>query len=248
MRNALWCFLSSCKPLSGKRLQSLAVTVSESNLALCVELGLIYCSVLSHKQNQNSRIDMQSNMWLHFLPFHHQEAGNNCFKGYLVSSVGELYLKWEPDRLLFSFIHKPETAYWGCEKWGKLSYCLHLWRRDLGFGSSITMFSRQGWQSPEVILLSKRVGWAKGTGLWLFLCLHSESRGYLDVGQTGALLVQSEENKERWKMEGWKEEEQRREGGEARTEGGSLFSSDTGVMFLGINTGSLYQCKEHLER
>lgn len=48
-------------------------------------------------------------------------------------------------------------------------------------------------------------------------------------------------------MGGWKDEEQRREV-EARTEGGSLFSSDTGVMFLGINTRSLYQCKEYLER
>lgn len=49
-------------------------------------------------------------------------------------------------------------------------------------------------------------------------------------------------------MEGWKEEEQKREGGEARTEGGNLFSSDTGVMFLGVNARSLYQSKECLER
>lgn len=80
----------------------------------------------------------------------------------------------------------------------------------------------------------KESGWAKGTGLLLFLCLHSKRRGCLDVGQIGALLVQSEENKERWKMKGWKEEEQRREG-EARTERGSLFSSDTEAMFLAIN-------------
>ena len=46
-------------------MQSLAVTESDSNLALSVtkvELGLIHCSVLSPKQNQNSRIDMLSNM------------------------------------------------------------------------------------------------------------------------------------------------------------------------------------------
>lgn len=73
MRNAFWCLLSCCKPLSEKRLQSLAVIVSESNLALCVELGLIYSSVLSPKQNQHSRIGRQSNMWLHFMPFHHQK-------------------------------------------------------------------------------------------------------------------------------------------------------------------------------
>lgn len=72
-RNAFWCLLSCCKPLSGKRLQSLAVTVSQSNLALCVELGLICSSILSPKQNQHSRIDRQSNMWLHFMPFHHQK-------------------------------------------------------------------------------------------------------------------------------------------------------------------------------
>lgn len=34
---------------------------TESNLPLCVELGLMYCSSWSPKQNQNSGIDMQSN-------------------------------------------------------------------------------------------------------------------------------------------------------------------------------------------
>lgn len=70
----------------------------------------------------------------------------------------------------------------------------HLWGRD---GSHLSSY------------LCQREGGGKGL-LW-FLCLHPKSRGCLDVGQTGDLLVQSEENKERWKMEGWKEEEQRRE-------------------------------------
>lgn len=44
-------------------------------------------------------------------------------------------------------------------------------------------------------------------------------------------------------MEGWKEEKQKREGGEARREEGSVFSGDTGIIFIGINTGSLNQSK-----
>lgn len=39
-----------------------------------------------------------------------------------------------------------------------------------------------------------------------------------------------------------------REGGKARREGGSVFSSETGIMLIGKNTRSLYHCKEYLER
>ena len=64
------------------------------------------------------------------------------------------------------------------------------------------------------------------------------------MGQTGALLIQSEENKERWRN-GRKGD---REGGKARREGGNVFSSETEITLVGINRRSLYPCTEYLER
>lgn len=59
-------FLACCKPIRWKRIQSLAVTGSDGNVAFWlwvtkVELGLIGHSVLRPKQKQTSRIDMLSN-------------------------------------------------------------------------------------------------------------------------------------------------------------------------------------------
>lgn len=244
MRNAFSCLLSCRKPLSWERMRSLAVTESQSSLALCVELGLIYCSVWSPKQNQNSRTDRYAVKHVAAFPaILSPGTGSNCFKGYLVSSVQELYLKEELNRHIG--LLEPQT--WNCwlRKWKMrettlLSPCpeerFGFWlisNRVCEAGMAVT------WGHASV----KEIGWAKGTGLLLFLCLHSKSRGCLDVEQSGALLVQSEQSKERWKMEGWKEEKQKREGGEARREEGSVFSGDTGVIFIGINTGSLNQSK-----
>lgn len=80
-------------------MRSLAVTESQSTLALCIELGLIYGSVLSPKQNQNSRTDRYANKSVAVFPaILSSEMGRNCFKVYLVSSVQELYLKEELNR------------------------------------------------------------------------------------------------------------------------------------------------------
>lgn len=43
----------------------------------------------------------------------------------------------------------------------------------------------------------KEGGWAKGVGLLLFLFIWGKSRDCFDVWQTGALLIQCQENKER---------------------------------------------------
>lgn len=74
-------------------MRSLAVTESQSTLALCIELGLIYGSVLSPKQNQNSRTDRYANKSVPVFPaILSSEMGRNCFK------VQELYLKEELNR------------------------------------------------------------------------------------------------------------------------------------------------------
>lgn len=51
---------------------------------------------------------------------------------------------------------------------------------------------------------------------------------------------------ERWRDGRRRNRREREENLEER--GGSVFSSDTGVIFIGINTRSLYQCKEYLGR
>lgn len=48
---------------------------------------------------------------------------------------------------------------------------------------------------------------------------------------------------ERWRDGRRRNRREREENLEER--GGSVFSSDTGVIFIGINTRSLYQCKEY---
>lgn len=89
-------------------MRSLAVTESQSSLALCVELGLIYCSVWSPKQNHNSRTDRYAVKHVAAFPaILSPETGSNCFKGYLVSSVQELYLKEELNRHISLF--EPQT-------------------------------------------------------------------------------------------------------------------------------------------
>lgn len=107
-------------------------------------------------------------MWLHFLAFHHQKQAASALKGTCFPVLKSFTWNGSLTDILASFIHKPETAYWGYEKWGKVSYSLHLWRSALGFGSSITMSSRQGLQSPEVILLSRGVGGQRVLGFCCF--------------------------------------------------------------------------------
>lgn len=50
-------------------------------------------------------------------------------------------------------------------------------------------------------------------------------------------------------MKGWRDGRKGDgERGRARREVGSVFLSETGIMLIGINIRSLYQCKEYLER
>lgn len=45
----------------------------------------------------------------------------------------------------------------------------------------------------------------------MFLSIHAKPRDCLNVGQSGALLTQSEENKERWRAgrKGWRKSQKR---------------------------------------
>lgn len=134
-----------------------------------------------------------------FLPVYRQKWAATASEGFLVSSAGERFPKHECNScvsLLDSKTWNQDAANCRTEKWGKQPYP-QLLGTDSGFVLSITISARQGCQSPHVMPLSKRVDGQRDRSL--SRSVHVKSGHCLGVGQSGALLIQSKENKERWR-------------------------------------------------
>lgn len=150
------------------------------------------------------------------LPVYQQKWAAAAIKGFLVSTAGEHSPKHECDRSV-SLLHSRNQNAANCrtEKRGKQPYP-QLLGADLGFGLSVTISVRQGWQSPEVMPLSKKVGGQRVLGFYCFFSHGQNLETALMFGTLVPCLFSVKKIRKDEGVEGWEEGKQERKKSQKR--------------------------------